>query len=120
VDNSNQFQGGSIFSGDRQQSLPNATAVLVLGIISIVTCFCYGIPGLVCGIIALMLSNKDLKLYNAMPDLYTSDSYKNLKAGRVCAIVGTILSGIYVLIILLYVILIGTVIFTDPQSIWGR
>ena len=37
------------------QSVPNATAVLVLGIVSIVTCFCYGIIGLACAIIALVL-----------------------------------------------------------------
>ena len=37
-----------------QQQLPNATAVLVLGIISIVGCFCYGIIGLILGIIALV------------------------------------------------------------------
>ena len=44
-----------------QRPLPNATAVLVLGIIAIVGCFCDGIPGLVCGIIALVLAGKDLR-----------------------------------------------------------
>lgn len=29
-----------------QQKLPNATIILVLGILSIVTCCCYGIVGL--------------------------------------------------------------------------
>ena len=42
-----------------QQKLPNATAVLVLGILSIVTCCCYGIPGIVAGIIGLVLYKKD-------------------------------------------------------------
>jgi hypothetical protein len=36
--------------------LPNATATLVLGILSIVICF-------ICGIIALVISNKDIALY---------------------------------------------------------
>ena len=44
-----------------KQPLPNATAVLVLGIISIVGCFCYGIVGLICGIIALILASKAKK-----------------------------------------------------------
>ena len=120
MDNLNQPPDRSIFGGDRQQPLPNATTVLVLGIISIVGCICYGILGLICGIIALVLSGKDLKLYNLMPDMYTPSSYGNLKAGRTCAIIGTILSGLYLCILLLYFIILGTVIFTNPQSIFNR
>jgi hypothetical protein len=91
----------SIFDQPRQpynmqQTLPNAVAVLVLGICSIVICFI----GLVLAIIALVLANKDLKLYNASPEAYTIPSYNNLKAGRICAIVGLILQ---VLVILFYV-----------------
>lgn len=97
-------QETSIFDQPRQpypmqQTLPNATAVLVLGILSIVICF----AGVVMGIIALVLSNKDLRLYRLSPELYTSGSIANLKAGRTCAIIGTILNG---LLSLLYIILI--------------
>ena len=46
------------------QQLPNSTAVLVLGIISIPTCFCYGIVGMICGIIALVMNGRATKLYN--------------------------------------------------------
>lgn len=87
------------------QTLPNATAVLVLGIISIVSCCFYGIPGFVCGIIALVLAKKDMLLFRASPSAYTRGSYNNLKAGRVCAIIGIILSAImllYVIVILAY------------------
>ncbi len=61
--------------------LTNATATLVLGILSIVVCF-------ICGIIALVLSNKDVADYKANPDAYTAASYSNIKVGRICAIVG--------------------------------
>lgn len=81
--------------------LPNATAVLVLGIISIVGCMAYGIVGLVCGIIALYLSKKDLALYEAFPEKYSTTSFNNLKAGRTCATIGSILSGILVAFFLL-------------------
>lgn len=81
------------------QALPNATAVLVLGILSIVLCICYGIIGLILGIIALSLAGKDLQLYNANPQVYKQSSYNNLKAGRVCAIIGTVLSGLYILVV---------------------
>ena len=80
-----------------KQPLPNATTVLVLGILSIVTCWCVGIPGLVLGIIALVLSGKSKKLYMENPENYTEGSNKNLMAGRICAIIGTSLSGIYFL-----------------------
>jgi hypothetical protein len=66
---------------DGNQQLPNATAVLVLGILSIVVCF-------VCGIVALVISNKDLASYKAHPEDYSLSSYNNIKAGRVCAIIG--------------------------------
>ena len=41
-----------------RQNLPNATTSLVLGILSIVTCLCYGVIGLPLGIIAVVLGNK--------------------------------------------------------------
>ena len=37
-----------------QQPLPNSTAVLVLGILSIAICWCYGLFGVTMGIIALV------------------------------------------------------------------
>tara|TARA_B100001146_G_C16199617_1_gene443578 strand:+ start:233 stop:553 length:321 start_codon:yes stop_codon:yes gene_type:complete len=80
-----------------QQKLPNATLILVFGIISIVTCCCYGL-GLVFGIIAIVLAKKATTLYVAAPEQYSG--YNNVKTGRILAIVGVILSAIY----LVYVI----------------
>ncbi len=77
--------------------LPNATATLVLGILSIVICF-------ICGIIALVISNKDMALYRANPELYSVSSYNNIKAGRICSIIGIILQ---VLIIIGYILFIA-------------
>jgi len=98
-----------------QVPLPNATAVLVLGIISIVGCFCYGLVGLICGIIALVLSNKDLKLYNADPSQYTPGSLGNLKGGRTCAIIGLCLSILYFLFVVFLIISVGFAALSDPQ-----
>ncbi len=90
---------------ETKQQLPNATLVLIFGIVSIVTCFCYGIFGLIFGIIALVLAKKSKELYLANPDLYTG--YENLKAGKICALVGVILSSLYFLLIVGYFIFIG-------------
>ena len=90
-----------------QQQLPNATAVLVLGIISIVGCFCYGIVGLILGIIAVVLAGKANTLYNANPTMYTEASYKNLKAGKVCGIIGLCLSAVYFLFVIVMLAIYG-------------
>lgn len=74
----------------QQRQLPNATAVLVLGILSIIFCF-------FCGIVALILSAPDLRLYKENPELYTSSSYDLLNAGRICSIVSLCLWGLAIL-----------------------
>ncbi len=71
-------------SHSQQQNLPNATTVLVLGILSIVVCF-------ITGIVALVISKKDMDLYRNNPTAYSSQSYNNLKAGRICAIIGIVI-----------------------------
>lgn len=93
-----------------QQNLPNATGALVLGILSIVFCFCYGLVGIILGIIGLVMANKALKLYMAAPALYTESSHKNVKAGRICSIVGLCLSSLYIIVIIIYVAVLGAAI----------
>ena len=93
-----------------QQPLQNSTAVLVLGILSIVIC---GV-GVVLGIIALVLANKDFKTYNASPDLFTNGSYSNLKAGRTCAVIGLILNG---LLVIFYAVVFA-VAFSSMSNAW--
>lgn len=87
-----------------KQPLPNATAVLVLGICSIV--FGCLFVGLVLGIIGIVLSGKGRKLYKESPELY--DGYGSLNAGFIMSIIGTILGGLYIL----YVIVIGGTVLT--------
>ncbi len=83
------------------ETAPYSTAVLVLGIISIPSCFCYGIIGITTGIIALALSNKGIKMYQTNPAKYKKSSYNNLKAGRICAIIGMFFSLLYILFVIL-------------------
>jgi hypothetical protein len=113
--NSEQFNQQFGFTGGTQ-NLPNATAVLVLGIISIVGCFCYGIVGLITGIIALVLASKDNALLAQNPGVYKEGSIKNLRAGKICAIIGTSLSGIYLVVIIVAVLFWGALLTQLP---WG-
>jgi hypothetical protein len=97
-----------------QVPVPNSGAVLTLGIISIALCWCYGIVALVCGIIALVLGNKSLALYKSNPNNYTLSSYNNLKAGRVCAIIGLCLSALMLIYVIVVFAFIGATMSALP------
>lgn len=88
-----------------KKQLPNATATLVLGILSIVFSCCYGLIGLIVGIIALAISGNAKKMYEANPSEY--QGYENLRAGRIMAIVGIVLSALFILFIIVYVVILG-------------
>jgi len=105
--NQNQpFQQGGYY---QLPPLPNSTAVLVLGILSIVFCWGYGIIGLILGIIAISLSGKANTMYMANPGMYSANSYNNMKAGRVCAIIGTILSALFLIYIIIVLVFVGVI-----------
>jgi hypothetical protein len=94
--------------GYGQTPVPNAVGALVLGIISIPTCICYGVPGLVCGVIAIVLGSRAVTAYQQDPQRYTQGSYNNALAGRVCGIIGTALSALFLAYILIFLIIYGT------------
>lgn len=102
------------------QNLPNSTAVLVLGIISIVACFCYGIIGIILRIIALVLASKANAMYQQNPSIYTEASFKNLKAGKVCAIIGLCLSALYFIFIIVYIVILGAVFSAMPWEMMSH
>lgn len=83
--------------------LPNATAVLVLGICSIV--FGCQVIGFVLGLIGLSLSKKDKVLYDANPEAYSG--YGNLNAGRVMSIIGIVMGSFAILALLIWLIAFG-------------
>jgi|WetSurMetagenome_2_1015567.scaffolds.fasta_scaffold234070_1 hypothetical protein len=88
-----------------QQQLPNATAVLVLGILSLVfICPYISLLGIVLGIIALVLANRDQNLYRQNPAGYALSSFNNMKAGRVCAIIGLSIATLTFVITVLFII----------------
>jgi hypothetical protein len=94
--------------------LPNSTTVLVLGIISIIACWCFGLVGLAMGIIALVMAGTANKNYNDHYGQYSESSYKNMQAGKICAIIGTCLSAIVFIYYVIYALIIGTVFSFIP------
>lgn len=88
-----------------RQALPNSTLILVLGILSIVGCCCYGIIGLILGIVTIVLAKKATALYAENPELY--DGYNNVKTGKILAYVGIGLSVIYIIIMIIGLLIYG-------------
>ncbi len=96
-----------------KQQLPNASATLVLGILSIITgCF---ILGLILGIIGLAISTKDKKMYEENPEAYSG--YGSLNAGRILSIIGIVLGGLIILYWIIWVLIIGGAALTFLRDV---
>ncbi len=108
------MENQSLNANRMKQDLPNATTILVLGILSIVTCWCIGIVGLGIGITALFLAGKAIKIYNLSPSSYSESSYNNIKAGKICAIIGVCLSSFMIIYFIIYFLVIGLVMSNIP------
>ncbi len=100
------------------QKLPNATVVLVMGILSILGSCCYAVPGLLFGVIALVLGNKAVKTYKEAPENYSD--YGNVTAGRIMGIIGIILSIIFIALIIWAIMFIGWEVMQDPELLQER
>lgn len=100
-----------------KRDLPNATIILVLGILSLVFCWCYGFIGLVLGIVAVVLAGAQRKAYLQSPDEYTEASYKNINSGRICGIIGICLS--VVIVVLLILTMVGVAILGAGAAFEG-
>ena len=84
-----------------KEKLPNSTASLVLGILSIITCWCYGLPGVIMGVVDFLQGKKAIAIHNENPDIY--EGIGNANAGKVMSIIGVILSAI-MLVMMIYII----------------
>ncbi len=90
-----------------RQQLPNSTLILIFGILSIIGCCCYGVLGIIFGIIALVMAKRATEIYNAEPELYTG--YQNVKTGKILAIIGLVLSAISLISSIVMIIMYGGV-----------
>lgn len=69
----------------------NGTLILVLGILSIVLCGC----GVILGPVAWIMGNSSLAAINSGSG--NPSELGSVNAGRICGIVGTILSALYII-----------------------
>ncbi len=101
-----------------QEPLQNSTLILVLGILSILTCCCYGVVGLILGIVTIILAKKATEIYAANPEMYTG--FQNVKIGRILAIIGLILSILYILLMVWLVMTFGWDTIQDQELMQQR
>jgi predicted RND superfamily exporter protein len=89
----------------QRQELPNSTLILIFGILSIIGCCCYGVVGLVFGIIAILMAQKATNIYNENPEMY--NGYQNVKTGKILAVIGVVLSALVLIIGIVSLIIFG-------------
>lgn len=103
---------------EAKQKLPNGSAVMILGVLSIITCCCYGVLGIVLGGIGLYMAKKDTVVYNQNPSIYTN--FNNIKTGRILCIIGIILSVIYLIYMAWAISYFGMDALQDPELMKER
>lgn len=96
-----------------KEKLPNATPAIVLGVLSIITCFCYGIISIILGGIGFYLANKDIKAANQNPDRYLNLS--NVKTGKVLCIIGIVLGVLYLVLLAWMISYFGLEAMQNPE-----
>ncbi len=89
----------------QRQELPNSTLILIFGILSIIGCCCYGVVGLVFGIITILMAQKATNIYNENPEMY--NGYQNVKTGKILAVIGIVLSAFVLIIGIISLIIFG-------------
>ncbi len=83
------------------QTSGKAIASMVLGILSIITCLAYGILGVPCGIIAIVLAKK--ARLAVQDGTAPASSLGMATAGRVCGWIGLILSSLYLIAMIIII-----------------
>jgi len=99
MDNETNFQNQTI-------ALNGSNLILILGILSILTIFIYGL-GLVFGIVGLKKATEWKIVYDINPDAYRKSSLQKREIGRLCSLIGICLSGFNILGLLIYIFFLG-------------
>jgi small-conductance mechanosensitive channel len=112
----NQNSRGNPYRTPFQMNLPNSNTILVLGILSLIFCWWHILSfiGIILSIVTLVLARKELAIFHTQPGQYTLSSLNNVKAGRVCALIGLIISILVFLVAVIMIIGLFTLL-----PIWG-
>lgn len=102
-----------------KEKLPYSQSALILGISSIVTaCCCWGVIGIILGIIGLSNANKAIRIHDEDP--HSFDGINNAQTGRTTSIIGIVI-GVVSMIWHIYILSTGDyqVLFEEFSNISG-
>ena len=100
------------------EKIPQSTLVLILGIASIpLCCLFFGLPSFIIGIVNLVLHSKATNAYKENPGKYTAGSLSNLKAGKICTIIGLIFGIIMILLSAWMISTFGWDVMNDQDAL---
>ena len=103
-----------------KEKLPYSQSALILGISSIVTaCCCWGVIGIILGIIGLVNANKAIRIHEEDPEIF--DGINNARTGKTTAIIGIVI-GVISMIWYIYIFSSGDyqVLFEELNNISGE
>jgi hypothetical protein len=109
TENTNQTGAPTSF----QHEIPNASVILILGIIALIISFFNSLVGIVAGVVSLVMARNAERLYHQTPRLYTLSSYSNIRSGRTCAIIGIVIAILKIILIGIILGLLGAFIPWD-------
>ncbi|PKR80795.1 hypothetical protein CW751_08485 [Brumimicrobium salinarum] len=88
---------------DTLKQAPNSKIILVLGILSIFPgSFSFGLLGIILSIIALSLASGSQEQIKSTSMQYNTQSLNRLKTGKICAMIGLILSILFFFSLMIY------------------
>lgn len=93
-----------IVPGPLPPSNGKAMTAMVLGIVSCATvCFCYGVPSIICGILAIIFARQaETELATGLPN---KPAASQVRVGRICGIIGLCVGAVIVLVCVAVVIM---------------
>lgn len=92
-----------------KETLPNSTAVFVLGICSIVLGYFAALIGLALGIIGVYMAKKGRQMYIEKPELY--EGYGLLNAGWIMSIIGIVIGGLITIYSIFVLVALKSLLF---------
>ncbi len=75
-----------------QQKLPNATMIIVLGILGYLCC-CFAGLGIIPSAIAFFMARKSESIYKENPEAY--DNMSQIKTGKIVALIALVINTLY-------------------------
>lgn len=108
--NSNELdlkQRSTTLNSDEEVDLSEAKSAQIMGILSVVLLCCFGgVVTIVLGYLGMSKGKSAIQEYESNPGKYTLRSYNQAKSGKLFGTIGLVLSILYIIALVIYLILV--------------